>query len=169
MSVAQVDLAPLERFQYAVNGYGRISVQRKSVLGRSELHIWRCQRPESVERILLDLWPYLSTPKQEQATLASDRYHRRALKRPPFDDNGHQSVCSHGHVFSVVGSYVDGRGRRECAACRYLRRPTLTKPSWLLVEPTYLLRVPPTMRSCAEAVAWTFELTEKEYQPAVES
>ena len=34
---------------------------------------------------------------------------------------------------------------------------------------SYILRVPPTMRSCAEAVAWTFDLSEKEYQPAMES
>jgi hypothetical protein len=33
----------------------------------------------------------------------------------------------------------------------------------------YLLRVPPTIRSCAEAVAWTFGMGESEYQPAVET
>jgi hypothetical protein len=33
----------------------------------------------------------------------------------------------------------------------------------------YILRVPPTMRTCAQAVAWSFDLSESEYQPAVES
>jgi hypothetical protein len=33
----------------------------------------------------------------------------------------------------------------------------------------YLLRVPPTLRTCAAAVAWTFDVPESEYQPLVES
>lgn len=33
----------------------------------------------------------------------------------------------------------------------------------------YFLRVPPTMKTAREAVAWTFALEEKEYQPAEES
>jgi hypothetical protein len=33
----------------------------------------------------------------------------------------------------------------------------------------YLLRVPPTVRTCAEAVAWTFDLAPTEYLPAVET
>jgi hypothetical protein len=33
----------------------------------------------------------------------------------------------------------------------------------------YILRVPPTVRTCTEAVAWTFGLDVKEYAPAVES
>lgn len=33
----------------------------------------------------------------------------------------------------------------------------------------YLLRVPPTMKSVKEAVAWTFELSEREYNPIIET
>jgi hypothetical protein len=33
----------------------------------------------------------------------------------------------------------------------------------------YILRVPPTMRSCREAVAWTFGLTSNEYDPEIET
>ena len=34
---------------------------------------------------------------------------------------------------------------------------------------SYILRVPPAMRTCAQAVAWTFDLSDREYQPAMES
>jgi hypothetical protein len=34
---------------------------------------------------------------------------------------------------------------------------------------TYFLRVPPTMKTAREAVAWTFEFSDGEYEPAVES
>ena len=34
---------------------------------------------------------------------------------------------------------------------------------------TYFLRVPPTMRTAREAVAWTFGLDGGEYRPAAES
>lgn len=33
----------------------------------------------------------------------------------------------------------------------------------------YFLRVPPTMKTAEEAVAWTFDMKEKDYKPAVES
>ncbi len=33
----------------------------------------------------------------------------------------------------------------------------------------YLLRVPPRMRTCKQAVAWTFGLEEYEYEPAIET
>ncbi len=34
---------------------------------------------------------------------------------------------------------------------------------------TYFLRVPPTMRTAREAVAWTFDMDGAAYAPAVES
>ena len=34
---------------------------------------------------------------------------------------------------------------------------------------TYLLRVPPDMRTAKEAVAWTFGMTEDDYQPAAQT
>lgn len=34
---------------------------------------------------------------------------------------------------------------------------------------TYLLRVPPTMRTAKEAVAWTFEMAEDDYHPAMQT
>ena len=34
---------------------------------------------------------------------------------------------------------------------------------------SYILRVPPTMKRCPQAVAWTFDMSEGEYQPALES
>ena len=36
-------------------------------------------------------------------------------------------------------------------------------------QKTYFLRVPPTMRTAREAVAWTFEMTAGGYEPTVES
>ncbi|MGK4422445.1 DUF6745 domain-containing protein, partial [Klebsiella pneumoniae] len=34
---------------------------------------------------------------------------------------------------------------------------------------TYMLRVPPTVRTCREAVAWTFGMTVDQWQPAMET
>jgi len=34
---------------------------------------------------------------------------------------------------------------------------------------THLLRVPPTVRTCREAVAWTFGMTSEEYNPIIET
>jgi len=34
---------------------------------------------------------------------------------------------------------------------------------------TYHLRVPPDMRTAHQAVAWTFQMTEEEYQPAIQT
>ena len=34
---------------------------------------------------------------------------------------------------------------------------------------TYWLRVPPTMRTPREAIAWTFGMTKEEYAPAMQS
>lgn len=33
----------------------------------------------------------------------------------------------------------------------------------------YLLRVPPNMKTCKQAIAWTFELEEEEYDPVIET
>lgn len=35
-------------------------------------------------------------------------------------------------------------------------------------DKTYLLRVPPTIETCAEAIAWTFNVDKKDYAPIVE-
>lgn len=42
-------------------------------------------------------------------------------------------------------------------------------PSPMELSGTYLLRVPPTMRTAREAVAWTFGLQDGDYEPDVES
>lgn len=34
---------------------------------------------------------------------------------------------------------------------------------------SYMLRVPPTVQTCQQAVAWTFGVDEREYAPAAES
>ena len=34
---------------------------------------------------------------------------------------------------------------------------------------TYILRVPPDMQTCKQAVAWTFGMTEEEYNPEIET
>ncbi|MCY3411345.1 MAG: hypothetical protein INQ03_06885 [Candidatus Heimdallarchaeota archaeon] len=34
---------------------------------------------------------------------------------------------------------------------------------------TYIIRVPPDMRTCRQAVAWTFGLTEDQYHPLIET
>lgn len=67
LSVAQVELEPLDRFARAVDGR-RPGGPYKPRNDRSRpYHRWdACGRP-SVHRILSLLWPYLSGPKKEQA------------------------------------------------------------------------------------------------------
>jgi hypothetical protein len=71
----------------------------------------------------------------------------------------------------------DAHGRRR----RLLRLSLAGEEPLMLVEvanataepgvsfKNYLLRVPPTMRTCHEAVAWTFSMSEDEYAPASET
>ncbi|UCE14629.1 MAG: hypothetical protein JSV04_05465 [Candidatus Heimdallarchaeota archaeon] len=37
------------------------------------------------------------------------------------------------------------------------------------MKETYLLRVPPHVRTCKEAIAWTFSMDESEYNPVIET
>ena len=49
---------------------------------------------------------------------------------------------------------------------RFLKVVQVTCPS---TKREYMLRVPPNIRTCPEAVAWTFNLPEKDYAPLVEA
>jgi len=49
---------------------------------------------------------------------------------------------------------------------RYLKVVQVTCPS---TKRDYMLRVPPVIKTCAEAVAWTFNMPAKDYAPMVEA
>jgi hypothetical protein len=78
VAVSQKDLRPLERFQRAIGGHGRVYLDRIS--GVSQLVL----DSDGVARAALRvLWPHLSEPKREQATrcLAESTYTGRFTPR----------------------------------------------------------------------------------------
>ena len=75
-----------------------------------------------------------------------------------------------------VDADVDASGTRELVKINLANDEPLvfvavTDPAKvrLGLEPMTLLRVPPTMRTCREAVAWTFQKDLKQYAPSVET
>jgi hypothetical protein len=79
-----------------------------------------------------------------------------------------------GHTGSVVlHQDTDGPGNpRRLLALDLPGDPDRTLVAVQVVDPStgrqYMLRVPPNMRTCSEAVAWTFSIEPREYRPAVE-
>lgn len=152
LSVAQVDREPLDRFAAAVQ-CGRIT-------WGGRIHRWRAHGL-AAQRAAMTLWPELSRRRQDQVLRALLTFTQRRV-RPP-------ASCRRGHLYAVDGVYVDPRGRRECRTCRDDRRSGGLVPQAL---PTALearvgvrefLRVPPTMRTTREALAWTFDVAPGEY------
>jgi hypothetical protein len=79
-SVAQVELAPLERFAKAVGGRAPSGPYKTRNVNANLYYRWdACGRP-SVHRMLVLLWPYLCAPKRAQAHAVWAELER--LKRP---------------------------------------------------------------------------------------
>lgn len=125
LSVAQVELQPLERFRKAVGGMG-------TIYWRERIHCYAINGADAKHALDL-LWPYMSEPKRKQATQAMLRVALVHIKKP--NPNDVQDCCLRGHKFSEVGVYVDKRGRRECAACRTERRKGKLPP----IQPRVIL------------------------------
>jgi len=70
ISIGQVDPRPLERFQRAIGGHGKIygPRQRTAPSGRPSKPFWEWQsnRFEVIQAVYALLWRFLSEPKREQ-------------------------------------------------------------------------------------------------------
>lgn len=132
VSVSQVQLQPLSRFQAALGGIGRIRLQK-------DIHVWLAYSASAIQAVRL-LWPYLSDPKRNQALLAMIKIAYAPVRKP--NANKTQEFCLRGHKFSETGVCVNPRGGRECRACRDQRRhgrlppiqPRVCPPDWLVVR-----------------------------------
>jgi len=66
MLVGQVQRKPLERFRAAI-GVGKIYGPYGKNWRRKPIYQWTVYKKADVYRALMNLWPYLSTPKRKQA------------------------------------------------------------------------------------------------------
>lgn len=120
ISVPQVDVRPLLRFQQALGG--GIRPERSSGTGGLINRLSVRGRPGFVA--LERMWPFLCQPKREQANRALDRLCslERLVNRPAAcwdDEPAARDRCSRGH--SMADAY-DGHHGRDCASCILLRR-----------------------------------------------
>ena len=67
----------------------------------------------------------------------------------------HGEVTGHAHAIDVAEAEEFTMAEAAGAVCRFLKQ--------------YMIRVPPTVRTAQEAVAWTFGLEAETYHPALES
>jgi len=93
------------------------------------------------------------------------------LRRTMIDLMGYESFCRKAK-FKVLDEDVDGAGQGR----KLLKLAQRDDEDIVLVnvnDPStgrsYYLRVPPTMKTCAEAVAWTYIRTVETYAPKVEA
>ena len=104
LSLNQKHIEPLERFQAAVDGLGKIYTVNTTA--RGIVYQWRCH--DSVGRLVIPkLWPYLGQIKRDQAQRCLDGSVSRGQKR--CDDETHE-----------WGS--NGKGHRLCLTCRRRRQ-----------------------------------------------
>ena len=115
--------------------------------GRITVEAIDAERNVEVRRILVERFGEERLVREGGATLANEdatgRLWRRPLKRVSWRDPDNEPVV----MVEVVNATPEPDGTRK----------------------TYFLRVPPTMTTAREAVAWTFGLGAVAYRPAVES
>lgn len=96
LSLAQIDRRPLERFQQAVGGLGRIYGPMRRRLSTTDTWVFRTSSQRDCFAILHHLWPYLGAPKREQAepirNMILDRWGERAMPA-----RGNRETCQRGH------------------------------------------------------------------------
>lgn len=82
-SVCGCELQPLDRFARAVGGRVPTGPYKPRKVGHRPYYRWdACGRP-SVHRVLSKLWPYLSTPKRQQALRVWETLARVRTKKSP--------------------------------------------------------------------------------------
>jgi len=72
IQITQNNREPLDRFQKAIGGYGKIYQHRAGYF------MYSLARLEQVDEILEKLWPYLCSPKRDQANRAIESIGRVA-------------------------------------------------------------------------------------------
>jgi hypothetical protein len=85
MSISQVDIRPLHRFQEAVLGFGSICFRNKAAKStHSDIYVWQEQRPSRIFQIVPLLWNFLSEPKREQIERCLSEYKKSpyAFRKP---------------------------------------------------------------------------------------
>lgn len=122
LSIGQVDREPLERFQRAVLGLGRIVGPYKDTSKRKPITVYRVSNWRGAQAVIALLWKFLSTAKRQQAVrvFQQRQAHIANLKRPYIWPDGRQSVCSQGHPLD--DAYVYPSGSRQCRTCRMAKR-----------------------------------------------
>jgi hypothetical protein len=104
MSISQVQLEPLMRFQRAVGGLGHVGGRANRSLNQ-----WQTRKFEHVQAVIAFLWTFLSGPKREQARRALIAFSQRPHRTRRVD-------CDQSH-----GEWVD-RGGTSGGYCRSCRR-----------------------------------------------
>lgn len=101
-----------------------------------------------VRRVLANLYGHERLMKECGKAVQEDEFGRLwAINSRPAPDGGLLVIGNGLRMVEVINSTPEPDGT--------LRR--------------YMLRVPPTMKTAKEAVAWTFNMTERQYQPAVQT
>lgn len=72
MGVSQKEIGPLEKFQQAVNGLGRIYK-----VNTRQIYSWNVYKKEDVIEVLNILWPYLYETKKKQALKCFERLDKK--------------------------------------------------------------------------------------------
>lgn len=114
MAVYQVDRRPLERYQAALGGLGRIYLRSHSNPNHRPIHIHKARSFEQAQAIIALLWNWLSGPKREQAAAALQRYRNAGVRRRVIDG----TRCPQGHAYTEENVYRRSNGGKGCRKCR---------------------------------------------------
>lgn len=163
ITVGQVELENLTRFQASLSGLGHITGPRR-LPNRQPFYVWRAYGSNAQQSVNI-LTPYLGRVKREQATKALLEWSLRTIYRA-------DGFCARGHDLKSSDNkrLKDG----DCPECRRLRRTGIILPS-RIKKTAFELRsgmreyVSPTIKTAHEGVAWSFGRTTKDYAPQIET
>lgn len=116
ISIAQAEPESLNRFRKALFGLGKISPDRQE--GRTDMWVWRVTNWRDVQACVAAMWPFLCTPKRDQARRALSHVAEMA-NHPPRGRDGRQIRCKRGHDYSQIR--MDKIGQRHCLECEQER------------------------------------------------
>jgi hypothetical protein len=119
--VSQCDRRPLDRFQAALGGIGKIYGPMPRPNPRhSALYQYRINRFEHSQAAIAAMWKFLCEPKRQQAAAAVRKFHTNRSDSTPMRL---RQACRGGHP--PTDWVVSSEGRIRCRECRralYYRR-----------------------------------------------
>lgn len=125
MGISQLERLPLERFQAAVGGLGRIYPGSPS---SGTTWMWHANRVGDTYTVIALLWHWLSEPKRWQARRVLGYYNTDYEARRQRNRNRRKTSCVRGHPFDDENTYlVVATGGRRCRACDKMRRSLRTQ------------------------------------------